>query len=53
MLRFSADPRMELIEVRPLTTRAFDLPDRLHAKADPKLIADDERHFAAVAHRLD
>ncbi|MFI1963230.1 RNA polymerase recycling motor ATPase HelR [Streptomyces pathocidini] len=33
----------------PLTTRAFDLPDRLSYKADPKLIADDERHFAAIA----
>ncbi|MFF8954814.1 RNA polymerase recycling motor ATPase HelR [Streptomyces sp. NPDC014894] len=33
----------------PLTTRAFDLPDRLSAKADPALIGDDERHFAAVA----
>ncbi|MEU8567769.1 RNA polymerase recycling motor ATPase HelR [Streptomyces pathocidini] len=33
----------------PLTTRAFDLPDRLSSKADPKLIADDERHFAAIA----
>ncbi|MFY1694975.1 RNA polymerase recycling motor ATPase HelR [Solwaraspora sp. WMMA2101] len=44
---------MELIEVRPLTTSAFDLPDRLHTKADPKLIADDERHFAAIAHRLE
>lgn len=39
--------------MRPLTTSAFDLPDRLHAKADPKLIADDERHFAAIAHRLE
>ncbi|MDT0264750.1 RNA polymerase recycling motor ATPase HelR [Streptomyces sp. DSM 44915] len=31
------------------TTSAFDLPDRLAAKADPALVADDERHFAAVA----
>ncbi|MFY1633125.1 RNA polymerase recycling motor ATPase HelR [Solwaraspora sp. WMMB335] len=44
---------MELIDVRPATTSAFDLPDRLYAKADPKLIADDERHFAAVAECLD
>ncbi len=36
----------------PLTTSAFDLPDRLAAKADPALIADDERHFAAVAASL-
>ncbi|WP_059008878.1 RNA polymerase recycling motor ATPase HelR [Streptomyces specialis] len=34
-------------------TSAFDLPDRLSAKADPALIADDERHFAAIAETLD
>ncbi|CAL9498229.1 RNA polymerase recycling motor ATPase HelR [Streptomyces sp. enrichment culture] len=28
---------------------AFDLPDRLVAKADPALIAGDEAHFAAIA----
>ncbi|MEU9131054.1 RNA polymerase recycling motor ATPase HelR [Kitasatospora sp. NPDC048540] len=33
-------------------TSAFDLPERLRAKADPALIADDERHFAAVAQSL-
>ncbi|OKJ65740.1 AAA family ATPase [Streptomyces sp. CB02261] len=33
-------------------TSAFDLPDRLSPKADPALIADDERHFAAVAESL-
>jgi hypothetical protein len=38
--------------VNPLTTSAFDLPDRLGAKADPALIADDERHFAAIAESL-
>ncbi|MCF3136564.1 RNA polymerase recycling motor ATPase HelR [Streptomyces olivochromogenes] len=37
----------------PLTTSAFDLPDRLAAKADPTLIADDEKHFAAVAESLE
>ncbi|MER7752824.1 RNA polymerase recycling motor ATPase HelR [Kitasatospora sp. NPDC097643] len=37
----------------PLTTTAFDLPDRLAAKADPTLIAADERHFAAVAESLE
>ncbi|MET9081365.1 RNA polymerase recycling motor ATPase HelR [Streptomyces sp. NPDC004237] len=37
----------------PLTTHAFNLPDRLSAKAAPALIADDERHFAAVARCLD
>ena len=42
-----------MVEVRPLTTSAFDLPDRLHARADPKLIASDERHFSAIAQHLD
>ncbi|HEX6150794.1 RNA polymerase recycling motor ATPase HelR [Nocardioides sp.] len=37
----------------PLTTSAFDLPDHLAAKADPALIADDERHFAALAESLE
>ncbi|MDO0916228.1 RNA polymerase recycling motor ATPase HelR [Streptomyces sp. DT2A-34] len=37
----------------PLTTSAFDLPDRLCAKADPALIADDEQHFAAIAECLE
>ncbi|MDT9690185.1 RNA polymerase recycling motor ATPase HelR [Streptomyces sp. P9(2023)] len=37
----------------PLTTSAFDLSDRLSPKADPALIAGDERHFAAVADCLD
>ncbi|GAA1932972.1 RNA polymerase recycling motor ATPase HelR [Streptomyces sodiiphilus] len=32
---------------------AFDLPPRLSAKADPALISDDERHFAAVAESLE
>ncbi|MFF4249673.1 RNA polymerase recycling motor ATPase HelR [Streptomyces sp. NPDC001663] len=36
-----------------LTTSAFDLPDRLFAKADPALIADDERYFAALAECLE
>jgi hypothetical protein len=39
--------------VNPLITRAFDLPDRLAAKADPALIAADERHFAAIADTLE
>jgi len=39
--------------VNPLTTSAFDLPDRLSAKADPTLIADDERHFADIAECLE
>ncbi|MFF5926777.1 RNA polymerase recycling motor ATPase HelR [Streptomyces hydrogenans] len=38
----------------PLRDRSpFELPDRLAAKADPALIADDEKHFAAVAESLD
>ncbi|QTD96128.1 RNA polymerase recycling motor ATPase HelR [Streptomyces cyanogenus] len=37
----------------PLTTSAFGLPERLAAKADPTLIADDERHFAAIAECLE
>ncbi|MGY1846124.1 RNA polymerase recycling motor ATPase HelR [Blastococcus sp. SYSU DS1021] len=36
-----------------MTTRPFDLPERLAAKADPALIAADERHFAAVAESLE
>jgi hypothetical protein len=38
--------------VNPLTTSAFNLPDRLTAKADPALIAGDEQHFAAIAESL-
>ncbi|WP_406063573.1 AAA family ATPase [Streptomyces sp. NBC_01077] len=34
-------------------TSAFDLPDRLSPKADPALIAGDERHFAAIAKSLE
>jgi AAA domain len=36
-----------------LMTSVFDLPDRLSAKASPALIADDERHFAAIAQSLE
>ncbi|MFI9364575.1 RNA polymerase recycling motor ATPase HelR [Kitasatospora sp. NPDC053057] len=36
-----------------LTTSAFDLPERLSAKADPALVAADERHFAAIAESLE
>ena len=35
-----------------LTASAFDLPDRLLAKADPALIAGDEQQFAAIAESL-
>ena len=52
MLRLTAasDLRQEL---KPLITSAFDLPDRLAAKADPTLIAGDEQHFAAIAESLE
>jgi DNA helicase IV len=36
-----------------LTTSAFALPAHLATKADPGLIADDERHFAAIAASLE
>ncbi|WP_275263894.1 RNA polymerase recycling motor ATPase HelR [Jiangella asiatica] len=36
-----------------MTTSAFDLPDRLAAKADPALIAADERHFVDIAESLE
>ncbi|MEU3184646.1 RNA polymerase recycling motor ATPase HelR [Streptomyces sp. NPDC006923] len=39
--------------MNPLTTSAFDLPDRLSPKADPALIAADEQHFAAIAECLE
>lgn len=39
--------------MNPLTTSAFDLPDRLSPKADPTLIAGDEQHFAAVEQCLE
>ena len=37
----------------PLTASAFALPDRLAGKADPRLIAADERQLAAVARSLE
>ncbi|MBD0744005.1 RNA polymerase recycling motor ATPase HelR [Streptomyces sp. CBMA152] len=39
--------------MNPVTTSAFDLPERLAAKADPALIGGDERHFAAIAESLE
>ncbi len=39
--------------MNPVTTSAFDLPDRLSPKADPTLIAGDEQHFAAIAECLE
>ncbi|MEU2941276.1 RNA polymerase recycling motor ATPase HelR [Nocardiopsis alba] len=38
--------------MKPATTSAFDLPDHLAAKADPALIAADERHFDAITTTL-
>lgn len=40
-------------EVNALTGTVFDLPDRLAAKADRTLIADDVAHFAAIAATLE
>ncbi|OIK26784.1 RNA polymerase recycling motor ATPase HelR [Streptomyces malaysiense] len=37
----------------PSATSAFDLPDRLFAKAAPDLVATDEKHFAAIARCLE
>ncbi|MER5303593.1 RNA polymerase recycling motor ATPase HelR [Streptomyces lasiicapitis] len=39
--------------MNPLTSSAFNLPERLSPKADPKLIDADERHFAAIAESLE
>ncbi|ONH59906.1 AAA family ATPase [Frankia sp. CcI49] len=39
--------------MNPVTTSAFGLPDHLAGKAAPELIADDERHLAAVAANLE
>ncbi|BAH51557.1 RNA polymerase recycling motor ATPase HelR [Rhodococcus opacus] len=39
--------------MRPVIASAFDLPDHLAPKADPALIAGDERHFAAIADSLE
>jgi hypothetical protein len=49
----STSVRLELITTNHVTTSAFDLPGRLAAKADPALIGEDERHFAAIAESLE
>ncbi len=36
-----------------MPSHVFDLPAHLSAKADPALVAGDERHFAAIAQRLE
>ncbi|MFI8997504.1 RNA polymerase recycling motor ATPase HelR [Streptomyces sp. NPDC053542] len=39
--------------MNPLTSSAFDLPERLSPKSDPALIAGDEKHFAAISECLE
>jgi hypothetical protein len=46
-------PRTPTDPTAPATTSAFALPDRLARKADPSLVADDDRHFVAVAATLE
>jgi hypothetical protein len=46
-------PRTGADDVTAPTASAFDLPERLAPKADPALIADDERQFAAIAASLE
>ena len=53
MLDTAQQPQIGADDVTSLTTSAFDLPDHLLPKADPKLIAGDERHFAAIAQTLE
>src|SRR3954453_23230312 len=47
------DCEVHLLSLDASTSSAFDLPEQLAAKADPALIADDERHFAAIAASLE
>src|SRR3954451_14271271 len=47
------DCEVHLLSLDASTSSAFDLPEHLAAKADPALIADDERHFAAIAESLE
>jgi hypothetical protein len=44
---------VHLLSLDASTASAFDLPEHLSAKADPALIADDERHFASIAASLE
>jgi hypothetical protein len=46
-------PQIGTDDVTSRTNSAFDLPGHLAAKADPALIAADERHFAAIAESLE
>ncbi len=50
---YCAGVRIGADEGNPLRTSVFDLPTHLNAKADPALIAGDERHFAAIAESLE
>ena len=50
---YCAGVRIGADEGNPLRTSVFDLPNHLKAKADPALIAGDERHFAAIAESLE
>ncbi len=38
--------------MEPTASSAFDLPDHLIAKSDPRLIAGDEQHFGAISQGL-
>ncbi|GAA3655919.1 RNA polymerase recycling motor ATPase HelR [Nonomuraea antimicrobica] len=46
-------PQIGANDMNPTTTSAFDLPGHLAPKADPALVAGDERHFAAIAESLE
>ena len=49
----SNEAQIGAADVNLMTTSAFDLPATLSTKADPALIAGDERHFAAIAESLE
>lgn len=53
-VRTARTPRDEGVERDGVTAqRAFDLPERLAAKADPRLISRDEEHFEAIRESLE
>jgi hypothetical protein len=49
----AAEAQIGADDVNLVTTSAFDLPAALSPKADPALIAGDEKHFAAIAESLE
>jgi hypothetical protein len=49
----AAEAQIGADDVNLMTTSAFDLPAALSPKADPALIAGDEKHFAAIAESLE